>query len=105
MEDRYLSLDRYPFVDLGWQKWWLYVPNESPPLPSYSPNLLCGDLLVMGGTTTLGEHAGCALLVGCDHGPEGLGPDGDEDDPYLHWSSGSPLEDEAPPLVGVLRPD
>ena len=24
---------------------WLYVPNESPPLPSYSPDPLCGDLL------------------------------------------------------------
>jgi hypothetical protein len=45
MEDRYLSLDRYPSVDLGWQKWWLYIPNESPPLPSYSPDQLCGDFL------------------------------------------------------------
>ena len=32
-------------MDLGWQKSWLYVPNESPLLPSYSPNPLCGDLL------------------------------------------------------------
>jgi hypothetical protein len=23
---------------------WLYVPNESPPLPSYSPDQLHGDL-------------------------------------------------------------
>ena len=45
MEDRYLSLDRYPFIDLGWQKLWLYVPNESPPLPSYSLDRLRGDLL------------------------------------------------------------
>jgi hypothetical protein len=59
----------------------------------------------MGGTTALGGHAGCALLVGCDHGPEGPGPDGDEGDPYLHQPLSPPLEDEAPPLVGVLRPD
>ena len=45
MEDRYLILDHYPFADLGWQKLWLYVPNESPLLPPYSPNRLCGDLL------------------------------------------------------------
>jgi len=45
MEDRYLRLDCYPSVDLGWQKWWLYLPNESPQLPSYSPNQLRGDLL------------------------------------------------------------
>ena len=45
LENMYLSLDRYPFVDLGWQKSWLYVPNESPPLPSYSPEQLRGDLL------------------------------------------------------------
>jgi hypothetical protein len=45
MEDMYLSLDRYPSMDLGWQKWWLYIPNESPPLPSYSPDQLCGDFL------------------------------------------------------------
>ena len=44
MEDRYLSLDRYPSMDLGWQKSWLYVPNESPPLSSYSPDWLRGDL-------------------------------------------------------------
>ena len=44
MEDRYLSLDRYPFMDLGWQRSWIYVPNESPPLPSYSPDPLHGDL-------------------------------------------------------------
>ena len=46
MDDRYLSLDRYPSVDLGWQKWLLYLPNESLPLPSYSPDRLCGDLPV-----------------------------------------------------------
>jgi hypothetical protein len=45
MEDRYLSLDHYPSIDLGWQKWWLYVPNESSLLPSYSLDWLCGDLL------------------------------------------------------------
>ena len=45
LEDRYLSCDRYPSMDLGWQMSWLYVPNESPPLPSYSPNRLHGDLL------------------------------------------------------------
>ena len=44
MEDRYLSLDRYPSVDLGWQKSWLYIPNESPLLSSYSPDRLRGDL-------------------------------------------------------------
>jgi hypothetical protein len=44
MEDRYLSLDRYPSTDLGWQKWWLYIPNESLPLPSYSHDWLHGDL-------------------------------------------------------------
>ena len=45
MEDRYLSLDRYLSIDLGWQKWWLFVPNVSLPLPSYSPDRLRGDLL------------------------------------------------------------
>jgi hypothetical protein len=45
MEDSYLSLDRYPSTDLGWQKLWLYVPNEGPLLPSYSPDPLRGDLL------------------------------------------------------------
>jgi hypothetical protein len=44
MEDRYLSLDHYPSTDLGWQKFWLYIPNESSPLLSYSPNRLRGDL-------------------------------------------------------------
>ena len=44
MEDSYLSLDLYPFVDLGWQKLWLYIPNETPPLASYSPDRLRGDL-------------------------------------------------------------
>jgi hypothetical protein len=44
MEDRYLSLDRYPFADLRWQKSWLYVPNKSPLLPSYSPDRPRGDL-------------------------------------------------------------
>ena len=44
MEDRYLSLDHYPSMNLGQQKLWLYVPNESPPLPSYSPDPLHGDL-------------------------------------------------------------
>ena len=44
MENRNLSLDRYPFMDLGWQRSWIYVPNESPPLPSYSPDPLHGDL-------------------------------------------------------------
>ena len=44
LEDRYLSLDCYPYSDLGWQKSWLYVPNESPPLPSCSPNWLRGVL-------------------------------------------------------------
>jgi len=44
LEDRYLSLDSYPSEDLGWQKSWLYFPNESPPLRSYSPDRLCGDL-------------------------------------------------------------
>ena len=41
----YLSLNHYPSMDLGWQKWWLYVPNESLPLLSYSPDRLRGDLL------------------------------------------------------------
>ena len=44
LEERYLCLDRYPSTDLGWQKSWLYVPNESLPLPSYSLDWLCGDL-------------------------------------------------------------
>ena len=30
---------------MGWQKLCLYVPNESHPLSSYSPNPLRGDLL------------------------------------------------------------
>jgi len=59
----------------------------------------------VGGITTLGGHAGCALLVGCNHGPKGLGPDGDKGDSYLHRPSGPLLEDEAPPPVGVLRLD
>ena len=59
----------------------------------------------MGGTTILGGHAECALLVGCDQGPKRLGLDGDESDPYLHRPSGPPLEDEAPCLVGVLGPN
>jgi hypothetical protein len=45
MEDSYLSLERYPSVDVGCQKKWLYVPNESPPLPSYSPYRLHPDTL------------------------------------------------------------
>jgi hypothetical protein len=45
MEDSYLSLDRYPSVDLGWQKSWLYIPNVRPLLPSYSFDPLCVDLL------------------------------------------------------------
>jgi hypothetical protein len=45
MEDNYLSLDCYPCTDLGWQKLKLYVPNESLPLPSYSPISLHVDLL------------------------------------------------------------
>ena len=32
-------------MDLGWQKSWLYVPNESPSLLSYSPDRLRSDLL------------------------------------------------------------
>jgi hypothetical protein len=60
---------------------------------------------VVGGTTTLGGHVGCALLVGCDHRPKGLGPDEDKGDLYLHRSLGPPLEYEAPPLVGVPRPN
>ena len=44
LEDRYLSLDRYPSMDLGWQKLWLYIPNERPLLPSYSLDRLRGDL-------------------------------------------------------------
>jgi hypothetical protein len=47
----------------------------------------------------------CALLVGCDQRLEGLGPNEDKGDPYLHQSLGPPHEDEAPPPVGVLRPD
>jgi len=43
LEDRYLSLDCYPSMDFGWQKSWLYIPNESLHLPSYSPDQLCGD--------------------------------------------------------------
>ena len=44
LDDRYMSLDRYPSVDLGWQKSWLCVPNESPLLSSYSIDQLHGDL-------------------------------------------------------------
>ena len=44
LEDRYLSLDHYHSTDLGWQKSWLYVPNGSLLLPSYSPDRLRGDL-------------------------------------------------------------
>ena len=42
---------------------------------------------------------------GCDQGPKGPGLKGNEGNLYLHRSSGPPLEDEAPPLVGVLRPN
>jgi hypothetical protein len=60
----------------------------------------------MGGTTAPGGlQAPRAQLVGCDQGPEQLGPDGNEGDLYLHRLLGPPHEDEAPPLVGVLRPD
>ena len=59
----------------------------------------------MGGTTAIGGQTRCALLVGYDHGLEGSGPDRDEGDPYLHRLVGPPLEDEAPPLVGVPRPN
>ena len=45
LEDRYLSLDRYPSIDLGWEMLWLYIPNEISLLPSYSLDPLCGDLL------------------------------------------------------------
>ena len=44
-------------------------------------------------------------LVGCDQGPKGPRPNENEGDPYLHRPSGPPLEDEAPPLVGVLSQD
>ena len=60
----------------------------------------------MGGTTAPGGlQAPCAQLVGCDQGLEGPGPDVNEGDPYHHRLSGSPLEDEAPPPVGVPRPN
>ena len=42
---------------------------------------------------------------GCDQGPKGPGLKGNEGNLYLHRSSGPPLEDEAPPLMGVPRPD
>ena len=45
------------------------------------------------------------LIAGCDRGSEGLGTDGAKGDPYLLQSSGPPLEDEGPPLVGVLGHD
>ena len=32
-------------MDLGWQKSWLYIPNESPSLPCFSPDRLHGGLL------------------------------------------------------------
>jgi hypothetical protein len=64
---------------------WLYVPNECPPLPSYSPDLLRGDLpKSWEELPPLEDTKGCALVVGCDQGPKGLGPNGDEGDPYLH---------------------
>ena len=50
-------------------------------------------------------QAPCAELVGCNQGPKGPRTDGNEGDPYLHRPSGPPLEDEAPPPVGVLRPN
>ena len=60
----------------------------------------------MGGTTAPGGlQEPCAQLVGCNQGPEGPGLDGDEGDLYLHRPLGPPLKDEAPPLVGVLRPN
>ena len=46
-----------------------------------------------------------ALIARCDRGSEGLGTDGAEGDPYLLQVSGPPLEDEGPPLVGVLGRD
>ena len=59
----------------------------------------------MGGTTAPGGlQAPCAQLVECNQGPKGLRLDRDEGDPYLHRLLGPPLEDEAPPLVGVSRP-
>ena len=60
----------------------------------------------MGGTTApRGVQAPSAQLVGCDQGPKGPGPDRNKGDPYLHRPLGPPLEDEAPPLVGVPRPN
>ena len=43
-----------------------------------------------------------ALIVGCDRGSKGLGTDGAKGDLYLLQPLGPPLEDEGPPLVGVL---
>ena len=42
------------------------------------------------------------LIARCDRGSKGLRIDDAEGDPYLLQSSGPPLEDEGPPLVGVL---
>ena len=58
----------------------------------------------MGGTTTLGGHVGCALLVGCNHGPEGLGLDGDKVIRTFIGRRVLPLK-IGTTLVGVPRPD
>jgi hypothetical protein len=44
LEHKYLSLVHYPSMDYGWQRSLLHVPNENPPLPSYSCDRLRGDL-------------------------------------------------------------
>ena len=36
LEEHYLSLDYHYAVDLDWEHWWLYVPNnEQPLLPTF----------------------------------------------------------------------
>jgi hypothetical protein len=107
LEDRYLSLDHYPSMDLGWQKLWLYVPNESPPLSSYSPDRLRGDL-----PESWEELQPLELYR--HHVPNLLDAIKDLKDWGLTGMKvictfigcwGPLLEDEAPPLVGVPRPN
>ena len=46
-----------------------------------------------------------ALIAGCNRGSEGPRTDGAEGDPSHLQPLGPPLEDEGPPLVGVLGRD
>ena len=46
LEERYLILDRHYAIDLDWEHWWLYIPNnERQPLLTFSHDWLCPNML------------------------------------------------------------